>query len=445
MVAILVVTTAGLAVASSGLQSAASGSTHTVVIKDFSFQPDTITIKPGDTVTWVNQETDGTVHTVTGDPLNSPDIAPGGTYSFTFSSVGSVDYHCSHHTYMTGTVNVSNGSSSSPKPKGSAKPTPAKTTAAKASAPQGIDLHDGTRLAPFSVDADGTKVFNLTMAPMKWTVSKGVVKTAYAFNGMVPGPTIRLNEGDRVRIIVKNNLTEDTGVHWHGMELPNNEDGVPGMTQPPIKPKHSYTYQWTAIATGTHWYHSHMGGGQIGRGLFGALEVVPKGGDIPADHDYTEEIGDGLLGFTINGRSFPSTIPMQAKVGERVHIRLIGTGPEMIHPIHLHGQPFQVVAQDGIMLPAPYYADTLLVGVGQTFDLIVVPVAPGHWMFHCHIFSHSEGPHGMMGLVTTLEVAPATASSAPSPSPAPAAGLLPSIPGLPAITGLPTVVMTHAP
>jgi hypothetical protein len=168
-----------------------------------------------------------------------------------------------------------------------------------------------------------------------------------------------------------------------------------------------------------------MGGRQIGRGLYGALEVTPKLGDFRADRDYHLFFGDTDLGFVINGRSFPNTIPLQSKVGERVHLRLFNAG-DQAHPVHLHGFPFQVMAQDGIPLTYPQKMDTLLVSPGQTFDVLIVPQTPGRWLLHCHIFSHSEGDNGMTGLVTTLDVADA---GAPAPQ-------LPNLP-LPNIPGLP--------
>ncbi|WNZ10819.1 multicopper oxidase domain-containing protein [Streptomyces sp. 11x1] len=271
------------------------------------------------------------------------------------------------------------------------------------------DLGDGTRLAPYEV-VDGVKVFKLHAAPVSWETAPGKVRQAYAFNGIVPGPVIRVNEGDPVRIVVENDLPEPTAVHWHGMDLPNSQDGVPGLTQPEIEPGESYTYEWKAISPGTHWYHSHMHGEQEGKGLYGSLEVVPRTGDIRADRDYRIMIGDGALGFVFNGKSFPATEGLSARVGEKVRIRLIGTGPEMIHPIHLHSGHFTVVAQDGRPLPVPQEMDTLNVGVGQTYDIVWTPTTTGKWMIHCHIFSHSETHEGMAGLVSVFQVDPAVVS-----------------------------------
>jgi len=310
-----------------------------------------------------------------------------------------------------------------------------------------VDLGDGTVTAPYEV-TNGVKIFNLRMAPVQWEVSPGVVKEAWTFNGTVPGPTIRINEGDRVRFIVQNDLPEETGVHWHGMELPNDQDGVPHITQHPIVPGETYTYEWTAISTGTHWYHSHMGGAQVAKGLYGALEVVPKQGDIVADRDYRVIVNDGgFLGFVLNGKSFPATQPLAAKVGERVRIRIIGSGPEMIHPVHLHGRAFELVAQDGNRLPAPVKMDTVNTGVGQTYDIVFVPPSPGKWLLHCHIFSHSETPTGMKGMVTYLDVtggelAPGDAGLPGSPE-LPVVPEVPGVPGSPGAPGAP--VLPEAP
>jgi FtsP/CotA-like multicopper oxidase with cupredoxin domain len=269
----------------------------------------------------------------------------------------------------------------------------------------GDDLGDGTHLAQYEV-VNGVKVFRLRAAPLSWEVSPGNVRQAFAYNGTVPGPVIRVNEGDTVRFIVQNDLPENTSLHWHGMDLPNDQDGVPGLTQPEIEPGQSFTYEWKAISTGTHWYHSHMHGDQEGKGLYGSLEVVPRLGDIAAARDYRLIIGDGPLGFVFNGKSYPATVPLRARVGERVHIRLIGSGPEMIHPIHLHGGYFELVAQDGRRLPLPQQMDTLLVGVGQTYDIVWTPTRVGKWMIHCHIFSHAETHTGMAGLVSIFNVDP---------------------------------------
>lgn len=273
-------------------------------------------------------------------------------------------------------------------------------------------LGDGTTLAAWKL-VEGAKVFELLLAPKNQITEPGRVKKGLSINGSIPGPVIRVNEGDKLRLIVQNRMREGTSIHWHGMDLANEQDGVPGITQKTIPPGADKTYEWTAISTGTHWYHSHMDGEQEGRGIYGALEVIPAVGEIASDRDYRLLFGDGALGFVINGKSFPATTRMPARVGERVRIRLIGAGPDLIHSIHLHSGYFQVVAQDGRRLPQPYEADTIVLGVGQTFDLIWVPTRVGAWMIHCHIFAHSETKQGMTGMVTLFDVAPANTLTAP--------------------------------
>jgi plastocyanin len=295
-------------------------------------------------------------------------------------------------------------------------------SAALATTDAGTPLGDGTVLAPYETDRDGVKVFHLTMDETTVEVSPGLVKDAYAFNGVVPGPVLRVNEGDRLRLVVDNQLPFATAVHWHGMILPNSQDGVPGVTQPAIDPGDTYTYEWTAVATGTHWYHSHSSGRHIGKGLYGALEVVPKLGDIDADRDYRVMLGDTDLGFVLNGRSFPSTATLAARVGERVRLRVVNTG-DQVHAMHLHGTPFEVVAQDGIAKANPEGMDTLTISPGQTFDLLATMPSTGRWLLHCHIFAHSHestddmhaGHTGMNGMVMILNVTEGSRDALPLP------------------------------
>ena len=373
--------------------------TAKVPIVHVSFAKPSVSVTVGSTVQWQNMEEDGTLHGIVGDPLNSPDLSPGMSWSYTFGQPGVYVYHCRFHPYMHGTVTVNYAGAHT----GHLLTRTAPAAPADPFSP-GPSLGDGTHLLPYVLD-HGVKVFHLRMAPLKWAVKPGEVHDAYAFNGVIPGPTIRVNQGDMVRIIVQDDLPDMTGVHWHGMELPNDEDGVPYITQDPIQPGSTYTYQWRAIATGSHWYHSHMGGSQVGKGLYGSLQVNSPKSIIKAAHDYTILIGDQDLGYVFNGKSFPATTVLTGKVGQRIHIRLTGAGDDL-HPIHIHGGHFTLVAQDGMPLAVPENMDTLTVAPGQTFDIVFVPVAPGKWLLHCHRFSHSETESGMTGLVTYLDIAP---------------------------------------
>jgi manganese oxidase len=252
----------------------------------------------------------------------------------------------------------------------------------------------------------GVKTFELTASKISWETSPGVKVDAFAYNGQVPGPQIRVTEGDRVRILLKNDLAESTAIHFHGLELPNAMDGVPYITQPPVKPGKTFTYEFTVPHSGTHMYHSHHNSTkQVGMGLLGAFLVDAKQPEAieKVDVDHVMVLNDGFHGYTFNGKSFPATEPIVAKLGQKVRIRFMNEGM-MIHPMHLHGMHMTVFAKDGWMLPAPYRCDTLNVAPGERYDAVVNCTNPGTWAFHCHILPHAESERGMMGMVTALIV-----------------------------------------
>jgi FtsP/CotA-like multicopper oxidase with cupredoxin domain len=254
----------------------------------------------------------------------------------------------------------------------------------------------------------GVKVFELTAREIQWETEPGKKVKAWAYNEQVPGPQIRVMEGDRVRVVIRNELDESTCIHFHGLELPIDQDGVPFITQPPVKPGDSYTYEFTvpSDAAGSHMYHSHLNAAkQVGLGLLGAFIVEPRRPRRieKADVDYVMILNDGMHGYTINGKGFPATEPIKAKLGQKVRIRFMNEGM-MIHPMHLHGMHMTVIDKDGWAQPAPWKCDTLNVAPGERWDVIVNCNNPGVWAFHCHILPHAEGEHGMFGMVTALIV-----------------------------------------
>jgi FtsP/CotA-like multicopper oxidase with cupredoxin domain len=121
------------------------------------------------------------------------------------------------------------------------------------------------------------------------------------------------------------------------------------------------------------------------------------------DVDYVMIINDGFHGYTLNGKDFPATEPIVAKMGQKVRIRFMNEGM-MIHPMHLHGMHMTVIDKDGWAQPAPWRCDTLNVAPGERWDVIVNCNNPGVWAFHCHILTHAESAHGMFGMVTALIV-----------------------------------------
>jgi FtsP/CotA-like multicopper oxidase with cupredoxin domain len=264
-----------------------------------------------------------------------------------------------------------------------------------------------------------TKVYELTIDPIKHQVdARKDAIDALGYNATWPGPRLTVVEGDKVRATFRNNLPESTGVHFHGQRLPNAMDGVPHVTQEPIEPGDSFTYEFVARTPGSHMYHSHHNAtDQVGRGLLGAFIVEPRDPALRYDRLYgaTQDIvwisNDALGGFTINGRGFPATAPIVASLGETIVIRFMNEGV-MMHPWHLHGMPMRVVARDGYPLgSAEFRCDTLGVNPGERWDVVVECEEPGAWAFHCHILPHAEGPDGMFGMVTALVVQDGTAAA----------------------------------
>jgi FtsP/CotA-like multicopper oxidase with cupredoxin domain len=256
------------------------------------------------------------------------------------------------------------------------------------------------------VMSKGVKVFEITAKKIQWETEPEHFVEAWAYNEQVPGPQIRVREGDRVRLILHNELPESTAVHFHGVELPNAMDGVPFITQPPVKPGQSYTYEFVAPNSGSHMYHSHHDSTkQVSLGLLGAFIIEPKS-PMPIEdvsEDFLMILNDGTHGYTLNGKSFPATQPLVAKLGQKVRIRFMNEGM-MIHPMHLHGMHMTVITKDGWPLPAPFRCDTLNIAPGERWDVVVNCNNPGTWAFHCHILPHAESQQGMFGMVTALVV-----------------------------------------
>lgn len=208
----------------------------------------------------------------------------------------------------------------------------------------------GRLLKPELVDR--VKVFELTADEIEWEVEPGKVVEAMAYNGQIPGPTIRANVGDRVRIVLHNKLEQPTTLHYHGLLVPNDQDGVPAITQDAIMPGESFTYEFTIRNSGTHMYHPHFNAqDQVVKGLLGAF-LVADSADPRVDVDQAIVINDGPLGFTLNGKGFPAITPIVAELGDVVRIRYLNEGFQT-HPMHLHGLTQRVIAKDGYMLDRP--------------------------------------------------------------------------------------------
>jgi manganese oxidase len=307
--------------------------------------------------------------------------------------------------------------------KTSGVPTPAPKPQAGATAPAGgHDMHGGQPISHADQVAsatrgsqplepklvDGFKTFELTAQVVQWEVTPGEFVEAYAYNGMVPGPLLRITDGDKVRIALKNELPEPTVLHIHGPYLQNSMDGVPDVTQPLIQPGESFTYEFEVHPAGTFVYHTHHNSAvQESKGLYGVLQVDPKDFVPTYDKEYFQVVSELGGFFVINGKVFPSTDPLEAKVGDRVRIRLINLG-QMAHPMHSHGFATRIVATDGHPVEgAPLLKDTVNVSPGERYDLEFVADRVGAWVYHCHILGHVQTkgvePGGMISVIKVTE------------------------------------------
>jgi plastocyanin len=281
---------------------------------------------------------------------------------------------------------------------------------------------------------DGTKLFHLVAKVVQWEVSPGTKVSAYTYNGMVPGPTIMVNPGDKVAIEMKNDLPQSTSTHLHGIDVPVGMDGVPFVTQDPVLPGKTFTYRFTATSRPqVGMYHSHYHAEhQIGDGMAGAFIVgstpipasvaanYPTATQFPAANTpYVMMLDDyGTIGLALNGKAFPGTSPLVTPVDHWIEIDYLNEG-QQFHPMHLHGIEQLVIAKDGEPLASPYLADTVSVGPGERYTVLVKPDASkldtlkqtafapfGVWAFHCHIIAHAESNLGFIGMTTTFIVLP---------------------------------------
>lgn len=414
------------------------------------------------------------------------------------------------------------------------------------------------------------KEFTMTAAPSEVEIFPGYKTKVWSYNGQVPGPTFRINLGDTFKLYFKNNLPQETTIHFHGVRVPNAMDGVPGVTQPPIKPGESFVYEFTPKDPGTYWFHPHVRSyEQVERGLYGILiveddiskkydkdlvwvvddwrmtddmqvypyfmtmpdlmhdgrwgniitvnakpkeEILAKAGErirlrfvnssnarvyklnfdklhakaIAVDGLYVKEnfdpngfilapgnrldvdiilrkrdkgktfyirdvfegqdnllgtikvsgekkgaianfpyphndkvpdwkeaaklpidklyvldrkmLGMGRIVWTINGKAYPNYDPVSFKYDTFNKIRFRNDSPNL-HPMHLHGQFFKLIARDGKVIDEPFFRDTVLVYPGETVDIATVPYDKGKWLSHCHILEHADA-----GMMTVVEV-----------------------------------------
>ena len=263
---------------------------------------------------------------------------------------------------------------------------------------------------PYQMEG-GIKVFRLTAHVFQRQIAPNKTIDVWGFNGSAPGPTIQVTQGDRVRVIFTNELPEPSSIHWHGFEDQIGNDGMPGISQEPVLPGKSFTYNFVIKQEGTYFYHSHMAMQELA-GMLGAFIMHPRVPYRPhCDKDFVIHLQEYavlpnsttpntmMMEFNwllLNGKAGPASTPLIVRQGERVRVRFVNLGMDH-HPMHLHGHTFYTTGTEGGRIPetAWWPGNTVLVGVAQSRDMEFIANNPGDWMLHCHL------PHHMMNQMSS--------------------------------------------
>ena len=412
-----------------GGTSAGGSSTATLELSEFALTPSALSVAAGGQIEVVNNGTVAHNVSVGGTDLITSDLAAGESEVLDLSSLAPGEYQiiCTIAGHadsgMTGTLTVTEGGAGG----GSALASTGEAAAADHSShggdmteadyqamsdamnatmsefPAETEGHGNELLEP-EIKADGTKVFELTAEIVEWELEPGKFVDAWTYNGAVPGPQLHVDVGDKVEIVLHNELPIGTDLHIHGINLPFEMDGVAPYTQDLIEPGESFTYAFTTDEVATAMYHPHHHAQmKMPDGMTGSLFVgdVPlpagqsvSGRPVPADVEISQEIpmmvnDSGVIGYALNGKSFPATEPIEANAGDWVLFHYFNHGNQ-IHPMHLHQFDQLVIAKDGFPLDAPYAADVVNVAPGERYSVLVKLDKPGTWVWHCHILNHVE-------------------------------------------------------
>ncbi|MBI4883678.1 MAG: multicopper oxidase domain-containing protein [Actinobacteria bacterium] len=272
--------------------------------------------------------------------------------------------------------------------------------------------HGGDVMEP-TVLPDGTKEYVIVAKIVKWEVEPGKFVDAWTYNGVVPAPEIHVLTGDKVRLVLKNELPDSTSLHLHGVKVPNIMDGVDPYTEAPTKPGGEHIYEFVAQGPAVGIYHSHHNAQeQIPDGMFGAFTIdempIPQKlidkGYTKVDKKVNMVLNDaGVIGLSLNGKSFPATEPYTLRVGQVMLVNYLNEGLQG-HPMHLHQPSGWVIAKDGVPMDEPTPTDTVFIAPGERYTVLYMGQEPGVWAWHCHILNHAETPEGMRYMVTALIV-----------------------------------------
>ncbi len=329
----------------------------------------------------------------------------------------------------------------------------------------------GKTLIPAGFDEVSGDVINLSIGNGH-RIIEGRRGPGVAVNGSVPGPLLRLREGQNVRLNVLNTLDVDSSVHWHGLLVPFQYDGVPGISFPGISPGQTFAYEFAVRQSGTYWYHSHSGL-QEQSGHYGPMIIEPRGGDpIRVDRDYIlllsefttldphfimnrlrtgggyfnyrqntltddypmsaeerrmwgkmrmmstdiADIGEPTYTFLANGRGPSEGMEYLFRPGERLRLRIINGSSQTFFNVRIPGLSMTVVATDGQAV-RPVEVDEFQIGTAETYDVIVEPGAGVDAAGAYTIVAESMERSGMA--LATLASAPGARAPAPALRPPP--------------------------
>jgi multicopper oxidase len=269
---------------------------------------------------------------------------------------------------------------------------------------------------------------------------------AVVVNQRLPGPEIRMREGDSFRAAVENGLGDGpTAIHWHGVLVPAGMDGVPGVSTTPIPPGQVYIYEYPIRQSGTYWYHSHVGF-QEQMGCFGPFIIEPRDEPLRTDHDAVVMLSDwlhrspeevfaelrgrpaaapggmpGMQGmaamarkggadlsdvkydaFLLNGKAPDAPWTLAARPGERIRLRLVNAGASTYFQVKLDGHPLQVTHADGLAVE-PVTVDHLLMGMAESYDVVVALGKAGSYTLHA---TAQDGSGQAIGVLHTPDAKP---------------------------------------
>ncbi|QYJ16343.1 Multicopper oxidase MmcO [Rubrobacter xylanophilus DSM 9941] len=250
-----------------------------------------------------------------------------------------------------------------------------------------------------------TREHLLRAAPLEFEAG-GQRLLTWGYEGDVPGPEIRLKEDDTLRVRLRNELPEETTIHWHGLPVPNAMDGVPGVTQRPISPGEEFVYGFVVPVAGTYIHHSHVGL-QLDRGLYGALIVEPAKENLDYDREYTLVLDDWLAGaggtpedalrrlrdsggmmggsmggdleyplYLANGRPPEDPATFEVRRGKRVRLCLVNPSAETVFRFAAGGHRLTVTHADGQPVE-PVTVNVLRIGMGERYDVVFEADNPG--------------------------------------------------------------------